>query len=142
MATVKAGDTVKVHYSGKLEDGTVFDSSFDREPLEFKVGEGNIIPGFEEAVIGMAVEEEKVVKIPPDKAYGEHDESRLLVVPKSQMPPDAEPKVGDKLQMSDPKGMTFIVDIIKVTEEEVTLDTNHPLAGKELTFVIKIVEIS
>ena len=141
MSQVKEGDKIKVHYTGKLDDGTVFDSSFDREPIEFKAGEGMVIKGFDEAVIGMDVEEEKTVTIPPEKAYGTHREHMIMTVPKDQLPKNMEPKVGDKMQMSAPDGKTFVVNIVEASDSEVKIDANHPLAGKALTFIIKIIEI-
>ncbi len=141
MAQAKTGDTVKVHYTGKLDDGTVFDSSVEREPLQFTIGEGQIIPGFEEAVIGMNPGESKTAKISMDKAYGPHRKEMVAVVPREQIPADLKPEVGQQLQVRQPDGRAMIVVITDVSEASVTLDANHPLAGKDLTFDIQLVEI-
>lgn len=133
-----SGRTVRVHYTGTLADGTIFDSSNGAEPLEFKLGSGHVIPGFDEAVTGMTVGEEKTVTIPAEEAYGEHRADLLLVIDRSQLPD--EPKVGQSLQMSDGR-QTFPVTIREVGPETVVLDANHPLAGMDLTFAMKVVEI-
>ncbi len=142
MTQAKNGDSVKVHYTGKLNDGTVFDSSEGREPLEFTLGEGQVIPGFESAVVGMNTGETKTTEIPSDEAYGPHHPEMVLVVPRSQFPPDIKPEVGDQLQLSQTNGESFVVSVTDVTPEAVTLDANHPLAGKDLTFDIKLVDVS
>ncbi|MCL5037863.1 MAG: peptidylprolyl isomerase [Chloroflexi bacterium] len=142
MAQAKQGDTVKVHYTGKLDDGTVFDTSENREPLEFIIGEGQIIPGFEEVVIGMSVGEKKTGKIPPEKAYGPRREEAVVEVPKSQFPSNVEPEVGQQLQISQENGQTFIVEVAEITDDMIKLDANHPLAGKDLNFDIELVEIA
>lgn len=143
MSKVKEGDTVKVHYTGKLEDGTVFDSSRDRDPLEVTIGEGKLIPGFENAVKGMSVGENTTVDITSDDAYGERRDDLELEVSKSDLPENIEPEVGMQLQMQRQEdGQAIPVQITKVTEEFVTLDANHPLAGKDLTFDIELVDIS
>lgn len=139
--TAKNGDTVKVHYTGKLEDGTVFDSSEGREPLEFTVGEHEVIPGFEEAIVGMNQSESKTVKVPADAAYGPRIEEMVLKVERSRLPQDFEPQVGQQLQMRRSDGRTIIVTVNGVSESDVTLDANHPLAGKDLIFDIELVEI-
>ncbi len=131
--TATEGDTVKVHYTGTLSNGTTFDSSAGREPLEFTLGEGQVIPGFEDAVLGMAVGEEKTVTIPVDQAYGSYDEDLILVVPR-EMVPDEIAVVGTSLYQ--PRGT-----IISVDDEVVMIDQNHPLAGEDLTFTITLVEI-
>ncbi|MEE9200811.1 MAG: peptidylprolyl isomerase [Candidatus Brocadiales bacterium] len=141
MAQAKAGDTVRVHYSGSLEDGEVFDSSLERKPLEFSLGHGMVVPGFENAVIGMDIGETKTVSIPPEGAYGPHFQERTLVVEQSQVPPNIDPQIGMKLQLPSPEGGMSGAVITNVTEDTVTLDMNHPLAGKTLTFEIKLVEI-
>ena len=141
MAQAKAGDTVKVHYTGKFEDDKVFDTSTDREPLEFTIGEGQMIPGFEEAVLGMNLDESKNVQIPADKAYGPHREDRVMVVDRSQLPENLEPKLGQQLQVNQEDGKGFVVTVTDVSESTVTLDGNHPLAGKDLLFNIQLVEI-
>ena len=141
MAQVKKGDTVNVHYTGKLKDGTVFDSSVDREPLRFTLGEGQIIPGFEQGVIGMKPGETKTVNIPADKAYGLHRKELVLVVNKSRIPAHLKPEVGQQLKLNQPDGRAVPVRVTNVSESKVTLDANHPLAGKDLTFKIELVEI-
>jgi len=141
LSKIKDGDTVKVHYTGKLEDGTVFDSSKDREPLEFTLGEGQLIPGFEKAVTELEEGESKEVTIPADKAYGEPREDLIITVPKDQLPEDVEPQVGMQLQVNQPNGEPVPVRITEVGDENLTLDANHPLAGRELTFDIEVVEV-
>ncbi len=142
MTTAKQGDTVHIHYSGSLADGTVFDSSADRDPLSFTIGSGQVIPGFEEAVIGMAIDEKKNVTIPVDKAYGPRNEELIMTVPKEQVPPDLNPEVGQKLQMQGPNNTPVVVEVTEVAEEHIKLDANPPLAGKDLVFDIELVEIA
>lgn len=142
MTQAKYGDTVKVHYTGKLEDGTVFDSSIDHEPLQFTLGGGQVIPGFEQAVVGMNLNESKTVKIPVDKAYGPHREELVAVIDRSQLPADLNPEVGQPLEGRQADGQIIMAEVIEVSESSVTLDANHPLAGKDLTFDIQLVEIS
>jgi len=137
----KSGDTVKVHYTGRLEDGTVFDSSHGREPLEFTVGEGQVIEGFEKAVVGMDVNESKTVDIPAGEAYGEYRDELLLEVDRGQFPSHIEPRIGQDLQIQEPGGVVFPVTVTRVTEGTVTLDANHPLAGKPLSFEIELVGV-
>ncbi len=141
MSQAKQGDTVKVHYTGKLDDGTVFDSSQEREPLEFTIGTGTIIPGFEQAVIGMSPGESKTEVIPTDRAYGPYREEMVLQVERQQFPTDLDPAVGQQLQLQDPTGEVIPVIITDVSPSTVTLDANHPLAGEDLTFDIKLVAI-
>ena len=141
MAQAKTGDTVKVHYTGKLDDGTIFDTSIKREPLQFTIGEGKIIPDFEQAVIGMNPGETKNVQIPSDNAYGPHLEDRVMVVDRSEFPEDLKPEVDQRLQVRQSDGQVFAVTVIDVSESKVTLDGNHPLAGKDLTFDIQLSEI-
>ncbi len=140
-AVARQGDTVRVHYSGFLEDGTIFDSSLDREPLEFTLGEASVIPGFEAAVEGMEVGGTKTVAIPPAEAYGERDEEMVAVIDRSRVPPEIDPKPGAVLQLTSPDGGATQVVITEVTDETITLDGNHPLAGHELIFEVKLVEI-
>lgn len=142
MTTAKEGDTVHVHYTGSLEDGQVFDSSTDRDPLSFTIGSGQVIPGFEEAIIGMNLNDKKNVTIPVDKAYGQRNEELVLTVPRDQVPPDITPEVGLKLQMQGPGNQPVVVVITEVEEENVMLDANPPLAGKDLIFDIELVKIS
>ena len=141
MATIKEGDTVKVHYTGTITDGTVFDSSREREPLEFKLGEGKLIPGFEKAVVGMNVGDTSKVTIPSDEAYGEKREDMVIDVDRGQIPPDIKPEVGQQLQIQQKDGGTIPVVITEVTDETVQLDANHPLAGQDLTFEIEVVDV-
>lgn len=141
MAEARSGDTVSIHYTGRLEDGTVFDTSENRDPLEFKLGEGNVIPGFEKAVQGMEEGESKTATVPSDEAYGKRREDLVLSVAKEQLPPDLDPEVGQRLQMEAGDGQTFQVVISEVEDESVEVDANHPLAGEDLTFDIELVEI-
>ncbi len=142
MSKVKDGDTVKVHYTGTLTDGTVFDTSAEREPLEFTLGQGQLIPGFEKAVVGMNVGDSTEVEIPSDDAYGEAREDLVISVPKDQLPDDVEPQVGMQLQVNQQDGQPIPVRITDVGEENLTLDANHPLAGQDLKFEIELVEIA
>ncbi len=142
MAEAKIGDTVAVHYTGKLTDGTVFDSSIERSPIEFALGAGNVIPGFEEAVIGMNPGDSKTQIIPAAQAYGDHREDMVMVVDRQQIPPDLPISVGQKLQLQGPAGQPPLpVLVTQVSEQQVTLDANHPLAGQDLTFDIQLVNI-
>ncbi|MBB5022118.1 FKBP-type peptidyl-prolyl cis-trans isomerase [Desulfurispira natronophila] len=141
MSQVKSGDTVQVHYTGTLEDGTVFDSSYERDPLEFTIGANQIIPGVEEAVVGMAQGEKKTFDVPSDKAYGEHNEEMVYAMDRQQLPQEIEPQVGMTLQASFNNGQVADVLITSVDEETVTLDANHPLAGKTITFEMEIMGI-
>ena len=140
MAQARSGDTVRVHYTGRLEDGSVFDSSEGREPLEFVLGAQQVIPGFEEAVDGLSPGEERSVSIPADRAYGARREEMVLTVGRDQFPDEIQPEVGQQLQMSQ-DGQVAIVTITGVSDADVTLDANHPLAGKDLLFDVQLVEI-
>jgi len=140
MPEAKRGDTVRVHYTGTLEDGTVFDSSREREPLEFSLGIGQVIPGFDQALTGMKPGESKKVTIPAAEAYGPYRSELVLVVDRSEFPPDIEPGIGDQFQLSQ-DGQSFVVNVTDVTDQAVTLDANHPLAGEDLTFDLELVEI-
>ncbi len=135
------GDTVRVHYTGTLEDGTVFDTSRGRETLEFTLGGGTVIPGFEETVKGMQVGETKTATIPSDEAYGPHRDEMVMVIQRDQLPDDLEPTVGQQLQMQRTDGRTAVVVVSEVSKTTITIDANHPLAGKDLTFEIELVEI-
>lgn len=141
MAKAKEGDTVQVHYTGKLKDGTVFDTSDEREPLSFKIGEQRVIPGFEEAVVGMEPGDTKTEELPPGQAYGEHREDMVMELERDQLPDNLEPKVGQQLQLRMQNGQEVPVVITELAEESVTIDANHPLAGKDLVFEIELVEI-
>jgi len=141
VAEAKQGDTVHVHYTGKLDDGTVFDSSIDREPLEFTLGQGQVIPGFEEAVEGMNPGESKTATIAAAQAYGTHREEMVVSVNRSELPPHLDLAVGQQLEIRQPQGDSIVVRVSEVSESTVTLDANHPLAGEDLTFEIQLVEI-
>ena len=140
---VKKGDKIKVEYKGSLDDGTIFDSSETHgQPLEFEVGSENVIKGFNEAVIGMEKEEETEIKIQPSEAYGEYNSELIKKVPKDQFPKDKEIKPGVIMLIKLPNEVQVPVKIVEISDNEVTLDLNHPLAGKVLNFKIKVVEIS
>lgn len=141
MAEAKDGDTVTVDYTGRFEDGTVFDTSEGREPFEFTIGAGNVIPGFENAVKGMKPGETKTVTIPAEEAYGPHYDEAVLVVGREEFPPHLSPVVGDQLELTDRTGESFIATVTAADDETVTLDANHPLAGHDLTFDITLDEI-
>jgi FKBP-type peptidyl-prolyl cis-trans isomerase 2 len=141
MQQVKSGDTVKVHYHGKLTDGTTFDSSEGREPLEFEVGSGMVIKGFDDGVTGMHVGDKKTINIPVDEAYGPRQEEMLIEFPINQFPPDLKPEIGMPLTMTTSHGQPVQVVITEVKDETVVLDANHPLAGQELVFDLELVEI-
>ena len=141
MSQAKETDRVKVHYTGSLEDGTVFDSSKDRSPLEFTIGEGKIIKGLEEAVVGMSPGESKTAKIPAEAAYGPRREEMVVAFSRDRLPADIEPEVGQQLQLQKQTGETIPVIVSSVSEAEVVLDANHPLAGKDLMFDIQLVEV-
>ena len=137
-----ASDTVTVHYTGTLNDGTVFDSSKGSEPLRFTLGANQVIPGFDEAVVGMTPGDTKVVHIPVDQAYGPRREDMILEVAPQEFPPDVEPRVGDRLQIRQSDGASFQVTVSDVQEDAVTLDGNHPLAGEDLNFEIELLAIT
>ena len=141
MSKVKDGNTVKVHYTGTLKDGSVFDTSAEREPLEFKLGEGQLIPGFEKAVIGLEEGDKTKVDISVEEAYGEAREELIINVPKDQLPEDVQPEIGMQLQVNQPDGQPVPVRVAEISDDELTLDANHPLAGKDLSFEIELVEI-
>lgn len=141
MAEAKAGDTVLVHYTGTLSDGEVFDSSKGRDPLEFQLGAGMVVPGFEAAVTGMKQGDTVTETIAADQAYGPHREELVGRVERQHVPDSIELEVGRRLQIQTPDGQTAAVVVVEVTDEAVRLDANHPLAGKDLTFEIELVEI-
>ena len=141
MQQAKSGDTVKVDYTGKLEDGTVFDTSASREPLQFIIGDGQIIPGFDQAVIGMNVGDKKTINLPSDQAYGPHLEDRILEVNQEQIPKHLNLEAGQQVQVPQKDGSKVFFVVKSVSETSVTLDGNHPLAGKDLIFDIQLVEI-
>ncbi len=141
MTQAKTGDSVAIHYTGKLQDGTVFDSSRDRAPLQFAIGNGEVIPGFEAAVVGMAPGDAKTEVIPAEKAYGPHQPEMVMVVERQQIPADIPLDVGLQLQLQGPAGQAVPVMVTDLSEAEVTLDANHPLAGETLIFDIELVAI-
>lgn len=141
MVQAKEGDTVKVHYTGKFKNGTAFDSSAGADPLEFKIGSGCFIPGFEEAVVGMSPGESKTVDIPTEKAYGRYQEDRVINVERKDMPPEIEPEIGMTLEVCGPKGQVIPVQVTDIQGTTVTLDANHPLAEQDLIFDIQLIEI-
>ncbi|HEY98241.1 MAG TPA: peptidylprolyl isomerase [Dehalococcoidia bacterium] len=142
MSQAKNGDTVKVHYTGKLNDGTVFDTSTDREPLEFTIGNGQLIQDFEQAVIGMNPGESKTVQISSKNAYGPHRDDMLIVVDRSQFPENLEPRIDQQLQIRNQNGESSVATVVDISGTSVTLDANHPLAGQDLTFEIQLTEIA
>lgn len=142
MAKVEKDNTVKVHYTGKLTSGEVFDSSADREPLEFTVGAGQMIPGFDAAVSGMELNEKKTVNIPADEAYGQRRDDMIQKVGKEQLPADLKPEVGQTLVAGQPDGQQMHVIVAEVNDDSIVVDANHPLAGKDLVFDIEVVEIN
>lgn len=142
MAQAKDGDLVKVHYTGRLKDGTVFDSSVDRAPLEFKMGEGQIIPGFERLVRGMEVGESRTGDVPVEDAYGPRHEEMIMQVGHEHFPDDLNPTVGQQLEMEREDGAVLRVMVTGVSEAGVTIDANHPLAGQPLQFEVELVEIA
>jgi len=140
-ATAKSGDKVKVDYTLKLSDGTIFDTSVGKTPLEFTLGQNQVVVGFEKAVTGMKVGESKTVTIPPDEGYGQRDESLVVTVDKIQLPTNLVPTVGQQLQATNTNGSTSVFTITQVNDTTVILDGNSPLAGKDLTFEIKLLQI-
>lgn len=141
MAHPRSGDRVKVHYTGRFADGRVFDSSRGREPLELIVGEGQVIPGFENAVTRLQQGEEATVTIPAEEAYGQRREELMISVDRAQFPPHIEPSVGQRLQVRQDDGEVAVLTVTDVSAGEVTLDANHPLAGEDLTFELELVDI-
>ena len=138
---VKDGDTVKVNHTGTLEDGTVFETSLEREPMEFTLGQGQLIPDFEQAVIGMRVGESKTITIPAERAYGPYNDALIFDIDRDSLPEGLNPEVGQRLGAEDPDGKTRTFAVIDVSETSITVDANHPLAGKDLTFEIELLEI-
>lgn len=141
MSQVKANDTVRVHYTGKLTDGRVFDSSLEREPLEFTMGKGQLIPGFEKGILDMKVNEKKTVNIPVDEAYGDSRPELIQEVDKSQLPDDIKPEIGMGLVSKSPDGQEMNLVVKEVKEESIVVDANHPLAGQDLVFDLEVIEI-
>lgn len=138
----KAGDRVKVHYTGRLDDGTVFDTSEGNDPLSFTVGEGEVIPGFEQGVLGMRVGEAREIVIEPDLAYGERNEQLSQTIDREKINLGMEPEEGMSIEMHTPDGTVIPLIITSLTETSVTLDANHPLAGQQLRFMVQLVEIA
>ncbi len=138
----KDGDTVQIHYTGRLDDNTVFDSSAGKSPLEFKLGSGEVIQGFDDAITGMRIGEKKTTSIPADKAYGQHQAEMVMEVERDQFPSEIVPEMGQKIQLEQPNGQEVIVVVIAVNDTKVTLDANPPLAGQDLTFDLELVEIA
>lgn len=141
MSKVKENDTVKVHYTGKLTNGQVFDSSLEREPMEVALGQGQLIPGFEKGLVDMAVNEKKTITIDKEEAYGEVNEALFQKVSKTQLPEDLKPEVGMGLVGSNAQGQEQQFRVAKVEEEDIIIDANHPLAGQDLVFDLEVVEI-
>ncbi|AWW31893.1 peptidylprolyl isomerase [Echinicola strongylocentroti] len=141
MSVATKGSTVKVHYTGKLKDGTVFDSSENREPLQFTLGDGNMIQGFDTAVNGMEVGQDKSITVPCAEAYGDKRDDMMIDVPVEQVPADIKPEVGMDLSIQNQQGQPVPVKVVGVDEQKITLDANHPLAGEDLVFDIKLVEV-
>lgn len=141
MTQAKTGDTIRIHYTGTLKSGEVFDSSEGRDPLEFTLGSGMIIAGLDSAIQGMTAGEKKVAEIPSTEAYGEVNPAARQPVPRTEFPDDIPTEVGTQLQMQSPEGQVIPVTIVDVSETEVTLDANHPLAGQDLTFDFEVVGI-
>jgi peptidylprolyl isomerase len=141
MASVKKGDTVRVHYTGRLEDGTVFDTSRNRHPLQFTLGNGQVIAGVENAVTGMTIGESKTAVIPMDLAYGPRREDMIVTVKRDELPHGLNTRVGQRLELTQMDNRTILVTVVNVTESSLTLDANHPLAGKTLMFDIELVDI-
>ncbi len=142
MAQAKTGDQVKVHFTGKLDDGTVFATSAEAGPIEFALGDGNVLPAIEQAVAGMQPGETKTVHIPSDQAYGpSHSELKQEIL-KDDLPDDLDPQVGQQLRVDQPDGEPVIVSVADVSDTTVTLDGNHPLAGEDLTFDLELVDVS
>lgn len=141
MAEAKAGDHVKVHYTGRLDDGSEFDSSQGRDPMEFTIGGGEILPGFENGVVGLEPGGKTSVTLPPEEAYGERRDEMIQELERAVLPQEIEPAVGMQLQAQGPDGNPMLLTIVETTEEKVTVDANHPLAGQNLTFDLELVEI-
>ena len=141
MSAAKNGDTVKVNYTGRLDSGMVFDSTENRQPFEFVLGQNRLISGFEKAVLGMSPGESKTVKLPPEEAYGPRRDEMVATVDRNRFAPDVEPKRGQMLKLHQPDGSTLEAKVTDVTEANITLDANHPLAGHALNFDISLVEV-
>ena len=141
MSQVKENNTVKIHYTGKLQDGQVFDSSLEREPIEFTIGSGQIIPGLEKGLIDMKVNDKKTIEIPQAEAYGEVQDELFQEVPKDQLPQEIAPEVGMGLVAKNPDGSERQLRVAEVKDTSIIIDANHPLAGKDLIFDVEVLEI-
>jgi FKBP-type peptidyl-prolyl cis-trans isomerase 2 len=141
MLKAKVGDVVKVHYTGKLRDGTVFDSSLGGEPLEFTLGFNQLLPAFEEAIIGMSPGESKIFEIPAEEAFGPYRDELVIEIERTRLPQNMELEIGQQLLLRDPNGQAFRVTVIDISDDTVTLDANHPLAGEDLIFEVQLLEI-
>jgi len=141
MTEARKGNAVKVHYTGKLKDGTVFDSSLERDPLQFTLGEGKMIPGFEKAVEGLKTGDKVTTEIPSQEAYGERRDDLVVEIEKEKVPDNIEPKVGQQLSIKQPNGSQIPVVVTETKPESVILDANHPLAGKDLIFDIELINV-
>jgi peptidylprolyl isomerase len=141
MTKAKSGDTVKIQYTGRLDDNSVFETSVDRDPIQLIIGQGRTIPALEEAIIGMETGESKTVEISAEQAYGAYHEELVHTVSRKVLPADMEPKIGKRLKATSMDGLAFSVTIRDISEKSVTMDANHPLAGKDLTFDIELVAI-
>jgi FKBP-type peptidyl-prolyl cis-trans isomerase 2 len=141
MTQAKQGDTINIHYTGRLPDGTVFDTSRSRHPLQFTIGRGQVIAGFEQAVIGMKTGESRTTTIPVDQAYGPRRDDRIVTMDRGQLPPGLNPQIGQRLELTQTDDQAILATVMAVTDTSMTLDANHPLAGKELTFDIELLGI-
>jgi peptidylprolyl isomerase len=141
MAQAHQGNTVKVHYTGRLKSGEVFDSSADREPLEFTLGEQGIIPGFQEAIDGMNTGEKKTVSIASEQAYGDRHDELVIKIERERLPEDLKPEKGQQLAMKTEDDRTALVTVVDLSDTDITVDANHPLAGKDLEFDLELVEV-
>jgi len=141
MAQAKQGDIVQIHYTGKLDDGTVFDTSRERHPLRFTLGKGQVIAGFEQAIVGMNTGESKTAKLPVELAYGPRRDEMIVTMDRSQLPSDLVPMIGQRLELTQTDDTTILATITNVTDSAITLDANHPLAGKALTFDLELIAI-
>jgi len=141
MTQAKDGSTVQVNYTGKLKDGTVFDTSYDRAPIKFTLGKGQLIAGFEKAVVGMKAGDKKTVEIPAAEAYGQHEKNAVVEVERKVLPPNLDVQVGQRLELTQEDDSTVLVTVTAATDNTITLDANHPLAGKDLTFDIELMAV-
>jgi FKBP-type peptidyl-prolyl cis-trans isomerase 2 len=142
MSKAKSGDTVKVNYTGKLKDGSVFDSSENKDPLQFKIGARQVIPGFEQAVLGMEPGDSKDIEISANDAYGPYNDKLVVKVPKDKIPAELNPSKGQQLRLQQPDGNDLIVKVKDIDDKDITLDANHQLAGQDLLFNVQLVEIT